>query len=73
MATRWMGAAVKRMLTPWTAAVAAAGDLDAAPSEARPPHAGSWRTPEGVASWLTFHGVEIRRSQAAAHGARRRI
>lgn len=67
MAAKWVGAALKQMRAPW--AGERRGEVSARPEQAAL-RAGGHRTPEGVASWLAFHGVEIRRADTASAGAR---
>jgi hypothetical protein len=67
MAAKWVGAALKQMRAPWTGENS--GEMPATP-EPTALRAGVHRTPEGVASWLAFHGVEIRRPDAASAGSR---
>jgi hypothetical protein len=60
-------AVVKKMLPPWTRAVAEGrpvrGPVDALPRRIR-----GDRTPDGVSTWLSFHGVEITRPEVTASG-----
>ena len=58
MATKWVDAVVKKMLPPWTRAVGV-GHPARATADALPRRMRGDRTPDGVSTWLSFHGVEI--------------
>lgn len=68
MAVKWVGAALNQMRAPW--AGESRGEMSARP-EPTALRAGGHRTPEGVAAWLAFHGVEIRRADGASAGEQR--
>jgi hypothetical protein len=72
MATTWVGAVMKKMLPPWSGAWAV-GDAEVAAAESLPRRMRGQRTPDGVSSWLSFHGVEIKRPDVTASGVWRSV
>ena len=59
MVTKWMDAAMKRMMAPWATTERAATERTG-PEPPPAEHLGGSRTPDGVTSWLAFHDIEIK-------------
>ncbi len=70
MAMNWMALVMKRMVASWTTTTELGTEptVPVAPPARQP---GGDHTPDGVASWLSFHGIDVQKPRAPIPVTRR--